>query len=46
MNGKNDVTGSVRLDGVIKRHGVTTVLHGIDLAIEPGEFFVLLGPSG
>ncbi len=24
----------------------TTVLHGVDLAIEPGEFFVLLGPSG
>ena len=38
--------GSVRLEGVVKRHGVTTVLHGIDLAIEPGEFFVLLGPSG
>ena len=38
--------GSVRLDGVVKRHGVTTVLHGIELAIEPGEFFVLLGPSG
>jgi len=39
-------TGSVRLDGVVKRHGATTVLHGVDLAIEPGEFFVLLGPSG
>jgi multiple sugar transport system ATP-binding protein len=39
-------TGSVRLSGVVKRHGATTVLHGIDLAIEPGEFFVLLGPSG
>jgi ABC-type sugar transport system ATPase subunit len=38
--------GSVRLEGVVKRHGVTTVLHGIDLAVEPGEFFVLLGPSG
>jgi ABC-type sugar transport system ATPase subunit len=38
--------GSVRLEDVIKRHGATTVLHGIDLAIEPGEFFVLLGPSG
>jgi ABC-type sugar transport system ATPase subunit len=39
-------TGSVRLERVTKRHGTTTVLHGIDLAIEPGEFFVLLGPSG
>ena len=38
--------GSVRLEGIVKRHGATTVLHGIDLAIEPGEFFVLLGPSG
>jgi ABC-type sugar transport system ATPase subunit len=39
-------TGSVRLEGVVKRHGATTVLHGIDLTIAPGEFFVLLGPSG
>jgi ABC-type sugar transport system ATPase subunit len=38
--------GSVRLEGVVKRHGATTVLHGVDLAIDPGEFFVLLGPSG
>ncbi len=37
---------SVRLEGVVKRHGTTTVLHGVDLAIAPGEFFVLLGPSG
>ena len=36
----------MRLEGVVKRHGATTVLHGVDLAIEPGEFFVLLGPSG
>ena len=40
------MTASVRLEGIVKRHGATTVLHGIDLAIEPGEFFVLLGPSG
>ena len=37
---------SVRLEGIVKRHGATTVLHGVDLAIEPGEFFVLLGPVG
>ena len=36
----------MRLEGIVKRHGATTVLHGVDLAIEPGEFFVLLGPSG
>jgi ABC-type sugar transport system ATPase subunit len=40
------MTASVKLQGIVKRHGTTTVLHGIDLAIEPGEFFVLLGPSG
>jgi ABC-type sugar transport system ATPase subunit len=38
--------GNVRLQGVVKRHGDTTVLHGVDLEIRAGEFFVLLGPSG
>jgi ABC-type sugar transport system ATPase subunit len=38
--------GSVAIQGVVKRHGTVTVLHGIDLEIEAGEFFVLLGPSG
>ena len=38
--------GSVRFEGVMKRHGETTVLHGVDLDIRAGEFFVLLGPSG
>ena len=36
-------SGNVRLQQVVKRHGETTVLHGIDLEIEAGEFFVLLG---
>jgi ABC-type sugar transport system ATPase subunit len=36
----------VRLEGVVKRHGSFTALHGIDLDIAPGEFFALLGPSG
>jgi multiple sugar transport system ATP-binding protein len=38
--------GHVRLDGVVKRHGSFTALHGVDLDIRPGEFFALLGPSG
>ena len=42
----DDLAGSVRLEGVVKKHGATTVLHGVDLSIGAGEFFVLLGPSG
>jgi multiple sugar transport system ATP-binding protein len=38
--------GSVRMEGVVKRHGNFTALHGMDLEIAPGEFFALLGPSG
>jgi ABC-type sugar transport system ATPase subunit len=38
--------GAVRMEGVLKRHGAFTALHGIDLEIRPGEFFALLGPSG
>ena len=29
--------GRVRMEGVVKRHGSFTALHGIDLGIEPGE---------
>jgi lipoprotein-releasing system ATP-binding protein len=41
----------VRLEGVRKSYGVgtpveTEVLHGIDLALEPGELCALMGPSG
>jgi ABC-type sugar transport system ATPase subunit len=44
---KNGSTSAnVHMRGVVKRHGNFTALHGIDLAIEPGEFFALLGPSG
>ncbi len=38
--------GRVRIEGVVKRHGTTTVLHDASLDIAGGEFFVLLGPSG
>ena len=39
-------SATVRLEGVVKRHGTFTALHGVDLEIRPGEFFALLGPSG
>jgi ABC-type sugar transport system ATPase subunit len=39
-------SASVRMEGIVKKHGSFTALHGIDLEIRPGEFFALLGPSG
>ena len=36
----------VRLEGLEKRIGHTTVLHPLTLTIREGEFFVLVGPSG
>jgi multiple sugar transport system ATP-binding protein len=37
---------TIELDRLIKRYGQTTVVHGIDLSIQDGEFVVLVGPSG
>jgi sn-glycerol 3-phosphate transport system ATP-binding protein len=37
---------SIQLRSVTKQWGDTKALDGIDLAIEPGSFCVLLGPSG
>jgi ABC-type sugar transport system ATPase subunit len=34
------------LKGIVQRFGDNTVLHGIDLDVELGEFMVLVGPSG
>jgi multiple sugar transport system ATP-binding protein len=36
----------IELRDVAKRFGEVSILHGIDLAIEPGEFVVFIGPSG
>lgn len=36
----------LRLRGVVKTFGDFTALHSIDLDIEEGEFFTIVGPSG
>ena len=36
----------VTLTDTVKRYGATQVIHGIDLAIDDGEFCVFVGPSG
>jgi ABC-type Fe3+/spermidine/putrescine transport system ATPase subunit len=43
---RTPVTALVELQGVGLSYGSTVVLHAIDLAIEDGEFLVILGPSG
>ena len=40
------LAGQVRFESIRKTHGSVVALKGIDLEIEPGEFFALLGPSG
>ena len=37
---------AIEVDNVIKRYGDHTVINGLSLTIQPGEFFTLLGPSG
>ncbi|MEF2074181.1 ABC transporter ATP-binding protein [Consotaella aegiceratis] len=37
---------AITLENVIKRFGEATVIPGIDLSIEDGEFVVFVGPSG
>jgi iron(III) transport system ATP-binding protein len=36
----------VRREGLTKSFGATTVIKGLDLEVQEGEFLVLLGPSG
>lgn len=36
----------IRLAGLSKRYGDLAAVDGVDLDVEPGEFFTLLGPSG
>lgn len=37
---------AIKFDNVIKRFGDHTVIPGLSLEVEEGEFFTLLGPSG
>ncbi|MFO1056470.1 MAG: sn-glycerol-3-phosphate ABC transporter ATP-binding protein UgpC [Dongiaceae bacterium] len=37
---------NVTIHGIRKHYGQLEILHGLDLAIEDGEFLVLVGPSG
>jgi iron(III) transport system ATP-binding protein len=35
---------AISIDKVVKKFGSTTVINGLSLQVEPGEFFTLLGP--
>lgn len=37
---------SLELQNIGKAYGATSIIHGVDLVIEEGEFVVLVGPSG
>ena len=37
---------AVQLSGIRKSFGAVDIIHGLDLAIEQGEFVVFVGPSG
>jgi multiple sugar transport system ATP-binding protein len=39
-------TPMIQLTGVSKRFGHVEVIHGVDIAIDDGEFAVFVGPSG
>ncbi|MBY0445907.1 MAG: ATP-binding cassette domain-containing protein, partial [Burkholderiales bacterium] len=38
--------GALAIKNIIKSFGDTDILKGIDIAIEAGEFLILVGPSG
>jgi spermidine/putrescine transport system ATP-binding protein len=44
--GSQHTGGSISIVGLRKEFDEVTAVDGIDLKIEPGEFFTLLGPSG
>jgi len=40
------VSAAISIEGLSKRYGSLVALDGVDLRVEPGEFFGLLGPNG
>lgn len=37
---------NIEVSGLVARYGERTVLHGVDLAVHPGEIMVIMGGSG
>src|SRR5438046_6165721 len=42
----DQATPDIRLRSLVKRYGDVAAVDGIDLDVQPGEFFTMLGPSG
>jgi len=40
------VPAALQVDGLVKRYGAQTALHGVDLHVDAGELVGLLGPNG
>ena len=37
---------ALHIEGLVHRYGDKTVLHGVDLSVQPGEIVGYLGPNG
>lgn len=37
---------SIDIENVVKKYGSDTIINGLSVHVQPGEFFTLLGPSG
>lgn len=46
LKGGIGMSHAVNIEKAVKKYGDFVALNGVDLQIQPGEFFTLLGPSG